>query len=66
MIEPRDTKDVDVKDLVVHLDWLRALAALLSIEEVAGGFATLDTVDQAAIFGLFEATLDRARSVLTA
>ncbi|WP_124800633.1 hypothetical protein [Paraburkholderia phosphatilytica] len=58
-------KDVDMKDIVVHLDWLRALAALLSPEDVAGGFATLDTVDQAAIFGLFEATLDRARSVLT-
>jgi hypothetical protein len=67
MNEDRHAESVVARDnVVMHLDWLRALAALLSVEEVASAFASLHTVDQAAIFGLFEATLDRARSVLTA
>ncbi|MCG5073043.1 hypothetical protein [Paraburkholderia tagetis] len=33
---------------------LRALATLLSVEEVAAAFAELDVTDQTALFGLFE------------
>lgn len=51
-------------DAVILLDRLRALAALLSVEEVANEFAALDAPEQVAIFGLLEQTADAARAAL--
>ncbi|MGF6369733.1 hypothetical protein OKW40_002483 [Paraburkholderia sp. RAU6.4a] len=49
---------------VIRVDQLHALAALLSLEEVAEQFSALSTVAQVSIFGLFEDALADVRAVL--
>ncbi|MDH6153102.1 MULTISPECIES: hypothetical protein [Paraburkholderia] len=50
---------------VILVDQLHALAALLSLEEVAEQFSGLSTVAQVCIFGLFEDALADIRAALT-
>jgi hypothetical protein len=49
---------------VIRIDQLKALASLLSVEEVASKFAGLEVSGQVAIFGLFEDALSDVRSAL--
>ena len=51
-------------EAAIRLDQIRALAGLLSLEEVAAEFARLELLAQIAIFGLFEGALGDARAAL--
>jgi hypothetical protein len=65
MIERPQPNAATARDIaMIHLDGLRALAALLSVEEVASEFARLDRSEQVAIFGMLENTATAARAVL--
>ncbi|MDH6150599.1 MULTISPECIES: hypothetical protein [Paraburkholderia] len=58
--------DIAMPDtVVIRVDQLHALAALLSLEEVAEQFSALSTVAQVSIFGLFEDALADVRAVMT-
>ncbi|HZZ05214.1 hypothetical protein [Paraburkholderia sp.] len=50
---------------VIRVDQLRALAGLLSLEEVTEQFADLSILAQVSIFGLFEDALADIRAALT-
>ena len=54
-----------IDEAMIELNRLDALSALLSIEEVSSEFARLETVRQAAIFGLFEAGIETAQIALS-
>jgi hypothetical protein len=51
-------------EAVILLDRLRALTALLAVEEVVSEFAALDVTERTAIFGLLECTATTARDAI--